>query len=358
MSLTHSSILRYRLHHQQLSGTNLKKPEEVVQWMGAMQAQEYAMAKWAIGLRLINSTESQVEKAFNEGKILRTHLMRPTWHFVSPDDIRWLLMLTAPRVHAANAYMGRQLELDKKFLSKTNAILEKALVGGKNLTRTSLEKILTQNKIKMEVPKPHTKGMRLAYIMMYAELEQLVCSGPREGKQFTYALLDERVPTVKKITRDEALAKLANQYFTSRGPATVQDFSYWSGLTVKDAIAGADTLGPKFEREKMDGQDYIFLQPSSKNKTKLDTTFLMPDYDEYGMSYKDRSALAVQKIKGPRPSIVFNRMLVIDGRIEGTWQRTFNKKSTEVTLVPFSPLSKVKDQKVQKAIKRYISFGQ
>ena len=355
-SLNNSSILAYRLYNQQLTSSRLKKPEEVVEWMGAMQAQEYAMAKWAIALRVSGIKETDVEQAFNEGKILRTHVMRPTWHFVAPADIRWLLMLTAPRVHQANAYMGRQLELDKKFVTRTSNILEKAL-RGKCLTRIAIEKILRQNKIKLDGPNPDSKGIRMAYIMMYAELEQLICSGPREGKQFTYALMDERVPAVKKISREEALAKLADRYFTSRGPVTVQDFAYWSGLTMKDAAASAATLNSKFVREDFNGKEYIFLPPS-KNKISLDTTFLMPDYDEYGMSYKDRSALRSQKLEGPRASIVFNRMLVIDGKIEGAWKRTLNKKTADVEVVSFAPLSKQQEKKIDKAIQEFKSFIQ
>lgn len=356
--MTESDILRMRLDNQQLSATNLKTPAEVVQWMGAIQAQEYAMAKWAISLRLKDVNEAEVEKAFNDGAILRTHVMRPTWHFVGPEDIRWLLMLTAPRVHQANAYMGRQLELDKKLLARTNTILQKALEGNRHLTRNAIEKILIKNKVKLEAPKPHTKGMRLAYIVMYAELEQLICSGPREGKQFTYALIDERVPAAKKISRDEALAKFAQRYFTSRGPATVNDFAYWSGLTVKDAIAGAARLDSKFVREVFEGQVYIFLPPSNKKKTTLDSTFLMPDYDEYGMSYKDRSILKSKKLEGHKASIVFNRMVVVDGLIEGTWQRTLNKNKVDVKIVPFAPLSKNKKDAVDLAIKRFQTFAE
>ena len=354
--MTDSDILRIRLDNQQLSATSLQTPAEVVHWMGAMQAQEYAMAKWAIALRLKDVKESTIENAFNAGEILRTHVMRPTWHFVAPADIRWLLMLTAPRVHQANAYMGRQVELDKKILTRTNNILEKALEGGKCLTRTALEKILVKNKIKIDGPKPGTKGIRLAYIMMYAELEQLICSGPRDGKQFTYALMDERVPVVKKISREEALAKFAERYFTSRGPVTVQDFAYWSGLTMKDAISGAASLGSKFIREVIGGQEFIFMPSSNKKKVTLDSTFLMPDYDEYGMSYKDRSILKSKKLEGHKASIVFNRMVVIDGLIEGTWQRTLNKKRVDVEIVPFKPLSKVNTKAVESAIKRFQSF--
>jgi hypothetical protein len=170
-------------------------------------------------------------------------------------------------------------------------------------------------------------------------------------------LLDERAPTVKSIPREEALAKLANRYFSSRGPATIQEFAYWSGLTVKDATIGAYSLNSSFVRKTIESKEYIFIPQSSQ--MKLDTSFLMPDYDEYGMSYKDRTAISpIQKLidKGPRAGIVFNRLLVIDGRVEGSWKPNVSKKSTDVMLAPFSPLNKVKQQKVKKAIKRYLDF--
>jgi len=348
--MTAADILRIRLDNQQLSATSLKTPAEVVHWMGAIQAQEYAMAKWAIGLRLKDVPESIIEKAFNDGAILRTHVMRPTWHFVAPEDIRWLLALTAPRVHQASAYMHRQLNFTPSLLKRSNDAIAKALEGGNHLTRTDLQKVLKQKKI-------IAAGFHLGHLMMYAELEQVICSGPRQGKQFTYALLDERVPPVKPISRDEALSKLAHRYFTSRGPTTLQDFSYWSGLTMKDAVAGAATLNSSFNREVMDGKEYIFVTPSTKNKIKLDNTFLMPDYDEYGMSYKDRSVISnLKKTVGPRASIVFNRFLVIDGRISGSWNRTFNKDGVQIKVIPFAPLSKVKMKAMASAMKRFHTF--
>jgi hypothetical protein len=349
MPLTIPEIIQLRLNNQQLVNTNLATPEEVIHWLVAMQAQEYAMAKWAIGLRLPKSSEADVEKAFNNGDILRTHLMRPTWHFVSPEDIRWLIKLTAPRVRAISAYMNRKLELDAKLLKRCFKIIIDALEGGHHLTRADLQSALSNKKIIAD-------GHRMAHIMMEAELEQLICSGSRKGKQFTYALLDERVPLVKEISGKEALSKLMQRYFTSRGPATLQDFVYWSGLTMKDAVAGASTLNSRFTREKFGKQEFIFIPPSSKIKMKP-VTFLMPDYDEYGISYKDRTAIfPVNKLKGIKASIVFNRMVVIDGHIEGTWQRMLTKNSAEIKIVPFRPFSKIEQEKVAKGIKRYQAF--
>ncbi|MBC8048035.1 MAG: AlkZ family DNA glycosylase [Fimbriimonadaceae bacterium] len=345
--MTVPEIIQHRLLNQQIAETIYKKPEEIVSYMAAMQAQEFAMAKWAIGLRLPKIFDSDVEQAFNDGKILRTHLMRPTWHFVAPDDIRWILLLTAPRVHAINAFMYRKLELDKKIFNRCNDIIIRSLEGGKQLVRTELNKIFKKKKIIAD-------GLRLGYICMYAELEGIICSGARKGKQFTYALLEERVKPVKQKNREEALAELCKRYFISRSPATLNDFAIWSGLTMKDARDSIAMNGSKFQHKTIQGNAYIINPLETKNINKLQKNFLMPDYDEYGMSYKDRSAIFSKKNK---PSAdASNHMLIIDGVIEGTWKQEIKNKKIIVETNPFAPLNKIKQEEVNKAVKKYITF--
>ena len=221
--MTFPEIAKHRLLTQQIVEAKVKSAIEMIVWFGAVQAQEYAQTKWGIGLRLPHLNDNDIEKDFTEGKILRTHLLRPTWHLVTGDDIRWLLFLTASRVNAANAYMYRQLELDDAVFNRCNKILIKTLQGGKQLTRDALNEEFKRNKI-------IAAGHRLGYIMMRAELDGIICSGAREGNQFTYTLLEDRVPQSKARNYDEALAELTIRYFTSRGPATIKDFSTWSGL--------------------------------------------------------------------------------------------------------------------------------
>ena len=223
----------------------------MVQWLGAVQAQDYAAAKWAVGLRLQGATADDIEQAATDGAILRTHVMRPTWHFVSPDDIRWLLALTAPRVHAANAYYYHAQGLDDAIFMRSNAALAKALQGGKHLTRQELVSVLKQVGVV-------TENLGFMLIIMHAELDGIVCSGARRGKQFTYALLDERVPQSRTLEHDEALAEFARRYFTSHGPATLQDFVWWSGLTVADARAALAMVTSQLMHEVVDGQTYWF----------------------------------------------------------------------------------------------------
>src|SRR5262245_55797555 len=249
--MTREDIAKHRLLSQNLLGSKAKTPQDVVQWLGAVQAQDYSGAKWALGMRLGGSvTDSDVERAFAKGAVLRTHLLRPTWHFVTPADIRWLLALTAPRVQAANRYVYRKLGLDKATFSRCNAALTKALQGGQQRTRDELRDILQKSGMR-------TDGeLRMSYLLMNAELEGLICSGPRRGKQFTYALLDERVPTRKTLDRREALVELAQRYFVSRAPATVNDFAKWSGLTVSDARSGLEGVQSGLVHEVISGKAF------------------------------------------------------------------------------------------------------
>jgi hypothetical protein len=320
--------------------------------MVAMQAQVFPMAKWAIGLRLSNCNDKQVEDAFNAGKILRTHVLRPTWHFVSPKNIRWLLKLTGPRVRAFNNTYYNRHELDNKIFMKSNDILIKSLRDNKQLTRTALQAELKKGKVKVE-------GIRLAFIMMQAELDGVICSGAKLGNQFTYTLLEERVPAVKEMTQQESLSALAEQYFKSRGPATVADFSWWSGLSMKECRGAAGMLNDKFQKEKIKGQEYIYSDVSLGKTRLVDRTFYMPDYDEYGIAYKDRWAILGEEISAKSlASLGYPHVIVVDGVISGTWKVAQPERKVQIlqTYLPMD-LSKVKTNALEKAARHFRDFN-
>lgn len=280
------NISQQRLQNQSLLDSTLKSPQEVVSWLVAVQAQDFAGVKWALGLRIPDSNEAMIDKAFKDGFILRTHLLRPTWHFVTPQDIRWLLQLTAPRVHAANAFMYRKTGLETGIFKRSNQAIEKALQSQKQLTRDELRDVLENAGVKTE------GDQRMTYLMMQAELDGLICSGPRKGNQFTYMLLEERVPQAAKLTREEALIELTKRYFTSRGPSTTHDFAKWSGLTLTEVKHGIASIKTAVHHEIIDGQEYWFGMEGKPLKTKLPIVHLLSIYDEYISSYKDRSAMA------------------------------------------------------------------
>src|SRR5947209_7142471 len=283
--MTNFEIAHQRLHNQLITQQTFEKASDVVRWLGAVQSQDYAAAKWALGLRMQNSTDDLIEQAFTDGTILRTHVMRPTWHFVLPADIRWMLALTAPGVLATIAYYDRTLGLDDTVFTHTNTVLAKALQGGKQLTRAELASVLQQVGIATD------NVQRTGHVLMHAELDGIICSGARSGKQFTYALLDERAPQARTLDRGEALAEFARRYFTSRGPATLQDFVWWSGLTVADARTGLEMVTSQLMYEIIDDQTYWFSPSTSPTKDLSQTVYLLPNYDEYIVGYTDRSAV-------------------------------------------------------------------
>ncbi len=346
------NIPNQRLYNLGLIQTKFEDPGEVVHWLGAVQAQDYAGTKWALGQRLKNISDGLIDQAFADGSILRTHLLRPTWHFVTPPDIRWMLELTAPRVHAASAYMYRKVELNHKIFERSNVAMEKALQGGKQLTRDELRDVLEKTGIR-------TNGkQRMTYLMMQAELDGVVCSGPRKGKQFTYMLLEERIARTRKLTRDEALIELSKRYFTSRGPATIQDFAKWSGLTVTDSKLGLEAVKSQFQTETMGGQTYWFREYEKSIKISSPTVHLLSIYDEYISSYKDRSAMGDGKYAEKFISMgnALSYIIVLNGQIMGTWRRTLKKK--EVIIKPnfFIPFKKAEKEAFIRTAEQYGIF--
>jgi hypothetical protein len=340
----------YRLHNQLLSQTSFTDPAEVVSWFGAMQSQDFAGAKWAVGQRLPGATETEIDRAFNEGRILRTHVMRPTWHFVVPADIRWLLKLTAPRVHAANGYQYRALGIDPVLMSRSQSIIEKTLKGGNHLTREELAASLEQAGITSDIQ------LKVTYLVLSSELDGLICSGPRRGKQFTYALLEERVPSVPTLDREQALAELTRRYFSSHGPATLQDFTWWSGLTNAEARNGIETVQSQLTCETIDDQKYWFSETGKMTTERSLAVHLLPDYDEYGVGYADRGHIYNTSHDGhldSRGSFIAQYIVVIDGLIVGTWKRTLKKNLVSIEVVPFREWKKNEMSAIQERGEQY-----
>jgi hypothetical protein len=347
-----SELLIARLRHQQLTESTLRKAAPVVAALCAMQAQDYAGAKWAIGLRAPGLQDGDVEQAFNDGLILRTHVLRPTWHFVTPEDIRWLLALSAPRIHSANAYYYRQAGLDATVFAKSCAMIHRVLEGGKAMTRAEIAEHLKRAHIPAE-------GLKLAYVMMHAELEGVICSGPRRGKQSTYMLLDERVPAARPRERDEALAELASRYFISHGPATVRDFSWWSGLTIKEAQAAVSAVVPRLESTTIDGLTHWNADTSPLRPHKGSSAYLLPNYDEYLVAYKDRAPVVDDARAAnivARSNGGFANHLIVDGRLAGSWSRTLKSNAVLIEVAPYKKLTPPQIRAVSGATDCYGEF--
>ncbi|MCC7450370.1 MAG: AlkZ family DNA glycosylase [Anaerolineae bacterium] len=344
-----SDIANQRLYNQRLDSARCQTPAAVVAWLGAVQAQEYALAKWGLGLRMAHATDDAVEQALTNGDILRTHVMRPTWHFVTPADIRWLQALTAPRVHAFNAYMYRQVELDDTLFGRCRDTIIESLAGGKQLTREELGAALARVGIE-------AKGVRLAYIVMRAELEGVICSGGRRGKQYTYALIESRAPQARQLTREEALATLTQRYFTSHGPATVKDFAWWSGLTTADVKEGLALSKGCLVSEVIDSMTYWRAESDGAAQGTGLTALLLPPYDEYTIAYKNHDAILSAEHVQLAKSVVYGGTIVINGQLLGSWKRTISKGKIVIDSAPFRPFTVAEQETAAVAVQRFGAF--
>jgi hypothetical protein len=344
-------VARQRLYTQHIAGEKFNKPSDVVRWFGAVQAQDYLGSLWAIGLRTENATEKAVEQAIAERTIIRTWPMRGTLHFVAAADIRWMLELLTPRAIAKSKSRLKQLELDNTVFIRCRKLFVKALRGGKKLQRNAIYKMLETDGIV-------TTNNRGLHILGQLSQEGLICFAAREGKQPTFALLEEWVPAMKKKQRDEALAELAWRYFVSHGPATLQDFVWWSGLTMADAKSGLEMVKSQLEHEATDGRMYWF-SPSRRNiKSRETSAYLLPAYDEYTVAYKDRSAVLHRPYTKPpnSESAILGPTIVIDGQVVGIWKRTFEKRSVVIKPKLFASLKKTEKLALTKAARRYGEF--
>jgi hypothetical protein len=352
MTRTHKpDIAARRLRNQRLAGAGFERPGAVVAWMGAVQAQDYLGALWALGIRMEASREAAIEQAIADRTIVRTWPLRGTLHFVAPADIRWMLALLTPRVIAGQRSRHRQLALDQTVFDRSRDLLTSALEGGRQLTRDALYE-------RLEAKGISTAGQRGIHILQRLAQEGLLCFAARQGKQQTFALLEEWVPAARMWTRDEALAELAERYFKSHGPATVQDFTWWSGLTVADAKLGIELAGPGLERETVDGLAYwLGAGHETPAASPSASARLLPPFDEYTVAYKDRSAV-LDPAQGGLVSTngIFYPAIVLDGRVAGTWRRVFKKGSVVITLSPFVPLKKKQRQAAAAAAERYGAF--
>lgn len=349
MSVTHRTIIERRLAAQRLVGPGLASAVAVVREQGAVQAQDFFGAKWALSQRIgrAGSTDAAIEGAFSRGEIVRTHVLRPTWHFVAPEDLRWMLKLTGARIDRIMNYYGDQLGLTPSVYKRCRAVLEQSLSGGHCLTRSEIAAELRRANVRV------VNGQALARIMMKAETAAVVVSGPRRGKQFTYALVDERVPAVAGKDRDDSLQELVRRYFNTRGPATLHDCAWWSGLTIADVKRGIQIAGKTLTREEIDGREYWCVErdpPSAQPSAHL-----LPNYDEYFIGYKDRSAIggrvgSVSRVTGGDALIA--NVVVVDGELVGGWKRTGEGDTTVVTLTLVARLSAAERKRVDAQLAR------
>jgi hypothetical protein len=348
------NITLQRLRTQRLAGAGFRSPADAVRWFGAVQAQDYPGALWAVGMRTSGATEADVERAVSARTIVRTWPLRGTLHFVAPEDVRWMMTWLAPRMIERAAPRFRQLELDPRTFARSSAVFVEALQGNRQLSRPRLYALLERSGIS-------TAGSRGLHLLWRCAHDGLICFGAREGKQHTFALLEEWVPKAAIPSRDEALAALALRYFTSHGPATLQDFGWWSGLSAADMRRAVDIAGAPLRTATIEGDTYLHAGRTrgpapATNKAGSPHAVLLPPYDEYTVAYRDRRAALDPKHAAAARNGIFSPTLLLNGRIAGTWTRRLTKDGVAVALQPFSRLSGGRARAAAAAVARYGRF--
>jgi hypothetical protein len=332
--MTLNDISNSRLNSQKIAKPEFKTAKEIVSWMGAIQAQDYPMAKWAVGVRLRDPEINNIESAIDKGEIIRIHVLRPTWHLVAADDVYWMLQLSSAKIKSASMSRHKELGLTEPVLAKTRRIIEKALAAGISLTRNELAKEFQKSGI-------NTDANRLSHILFSAEMEGIVCSGPLKNDKLTYVLISERVPQKKEYSKDESLAELARRYFISRCPATIEDFSWWSNLSLGNARRAIDIIRSDFSAETIGTSEYWLPNSFTGAGKESAAVHLLPAFDEFLISYRDRSSslALVHNKKTVTDNGIFHPPIVINGQVAGLWRRTFKKNSMVVETEFFQPVS-------------------
>ena len=312
-----------RLLNQQLISPQFSKPEEVVSHFGAMQAQEYRMMRWAVEMRTKRPSAKAFTKAFNEGKIVRLHLLRGTWQLVCADDYWWMLDLCAPKAkQVINGWMSsnRITISDEELSVIRNLIIDTTEKKG-SASKEDLEEALAAKGIMMD-------DHRLSYHIRFAELDGVICSGDLLPMKATYAFSEKKIPHTEPIERDWALARLATKYFQSHSPATLEDFVWWSGLNVADCKRSIDLIGNHLYCDSYKGKTFYLHENSRTRGFRKGEYILIPPYDEYLIGYKSRDIVLDPDFKhyAHNNSGIFQPIIAYDGRICGNWS-PFKKKT-------------------------------
>ena len=350
--LDDQSLVRRRYHTHRLAAPLFPTPAAVVAHFGAVQGQDYLYSLWALGLRVEGATEAGIEQAIADRQLVRTWPMRNTLHYVTAADARWIVRLNAERMRHNATRRLRELALDETTLARSRRAIEAALADGQPLTRPALYAAL-------EAAGVSPAGQRGYYLMWYHANEGLIAIGPRQGKQQTVVLLDAWLPPTPERMRDEALAELAWRYFRSHGPATIQDFTWWSGLAAVEARASLALAAPRLTQETIDGKTYWF-DPAAPGGGEMaaPTAHLLPFLDEYVVAYKDRAAIvtAEDNARVESGNIIFHQPILIDGRVAGIWTRQLKKGTVQIATTLFRPLSQGEQEALAAVGRQYGEF--
>ena len=328
------TIINSRLINQQIAVHKFDKIHELVSWLGAIQSQDYGNSKWAIGARIPNITELDIKNEFEKKTIIRTWIFRGTLHIVSVNDLDWILQLISSKVISISNSNYKRHELDETIFSKSYDVLIKGMQNSNHLTRDELSKLFSKSGINIE-------GLRLSLILHRASIERIICNGSKKGNSQTFALFDEIVPKTKSFIKEEALTNLALKYFSSHGPATIQDFAWWCGLSLTDVKISVENIKSKLYKTEFNNETYWSIIPENEHQINQET-YMLPGFDEYILGYKDRTHVINARYSNQiyTKNGIFYPIIVDHGKVIGTWKRLIKKNRIDFEIKKFYALSK------------------
>lgn len=343
------TLIAWRLASQSMGNRRWQRAVQVVEWLGGVQAQDYPWAQWSIGLRTDRCNGQDVEQAIDDRQIVRAWMFRGTLHFVAASDLSWLTSLLAPGIIKKNARRYRQLELDDAVFEKSQAVLQHALERRGPLTRAEIKTHFDKEGVPAE-------GQQVPYLLQRAALDGLICHGPHRGREPAYVLLSEWIGAQPALDRAQALALLAIRYFSSHGPATQQDFAWWSGLTAPELRLAIDSA-PEVVPLEVDGVQYwVIGDPPPAGVAEI--AYLLPPFDEYLLGYKERS-LVLDPAHAKRVNAgggMLRPTVMVNGDILGIWKQKMKKQEMAVTIQPFRDLESHERDLIDRAASQLSSF--
>jgi len=345
--------IQIRMLNQQLLFPLYEKPEEIVAWQGAMQAQDYNYFRWAIGIRQRIPQIAQLQEAFAKAELLRLHLLRCTVQVVSQTDIGWLLPLCKERNLRTlqSWHKSINVSFSGSHFEEITRAMQELLAGGKSLPKRAIAEQLTSLGLLPD-------DRLLTSLLVRSEIEGLLCSGQMQGRGATWALLSERVPAICPLTPDEALKQLAIKYFRSHSPASLEDFVWWSGLPKTQCKKALTLIANEIEETKVEEETMYLYHNTLDCPDYARKVLLLPPYDEYLIGYKSRWVALEKKhtAKAHNNFGIFKPVILHEGRVVGNWKASIDKQAENLLTELFAEKSKVKQQSLQDAINQFVEF--
>ena len=341
---------RWRLRSQHLVAPHAASARDVVGWLLAVQAENPGQAAWAVAARTRRPDQADLATLLDDGAVLRTHVLRPTWHFVRAEDLGWLLDLTRPRVQRVTGQQLRNVHgLDQRSIDRAVAAVTDALTERGELTRAQLADDLRTRGIE-------ATGQMLMILLAHAELDGLICSGPVVEGEHTYALMAERVPAPRRIHRAQALAELALRYFTGHGPATERDLAYWATLPLTDVRAGLHQVRDRLDSFHHDGRTFWHAPADPPDGPQEPAGHLLQVLDETYRGYQDSRWVLDAARVAPRTREPAIGMALFDGQLVAAMRRTVGTDHVSFQLWPYQPLTPAQIGALHRAAGRYGRF--